>query len=164
MRTPVELRLRGFVTPDTRSRFDALAKAAGLLRPIVFLPPGPASEMARLASGCDLGLSTEERQPLNRDLCLTNKIFTYLLGGIPQLLSATAAQQALAPELGNAALLGDLADPAAVARRLDEFLSDPARLADARRTARELARHPFCWDLEKEKLLASIRRHLPRPA
>jgi hypothetical protein len=164
MRTPVELHLRGFVTPDTRSRFRALAQSAGLRRPIVFLPPGPAPEMARLASGCDLGLSTEERQPPNRDLCLTNKIFTYLLGGIPQLLSATAAQQALAPELGSAALLCDLADPAAVARRLDEFFSDPARVAEARRTARELGRHRFCWDLEKEKLLASIRLHLPASA
>ena len=162
MRVPAELHLRGLVAPDYAARLDSLAQQAGARRPIIYLPPGPAPEMARLASVCDLGLSTEESSPLNRDLCLTNKIFTYLLAGIPQLLSATAAQTALAPELGNAALPGDLSASEATARCLDEFFSDPARIADARRTARESARRRFCWDLEKAKLLESIQRHLPR--
>ena len=39
-----------------------------------------------------MGLSLEESRPRNRDLCLTNKVFVYLLAGIPQLLSHTAAQ------------------------------------------------------------------------
>ncbi len=163
MRTPAELHLRGLVAPGYQSQLDSLARGAGLTRPIVYLPPGPAAEMARLASHCDLGLSLEERRPLNRDLCLTNKIFTYLLAGIPQLLSPTSAQTALAPELGNAALLGDFAGSEAAARRLDEFFSDPARIAEARRTAGESARRRFCWDLEKDKLLASIQRLLPAP-
>jgi hypothetical protein len=119
--------------------------------------------MARFAASADLGLSTEETEPLNRDICLTNKIFTYLLAGIPQLLSATSGQKALAPELGAAALLDDLADPARTAQLLDDFFSDPARIAAARRTAWDLAQSRFCWDVEQEKFLASVRRLAPLP-
>jgi glycosyltransferase involved in cell wall biosynthesis len=157
MRTPVELHLRGFPSPGYPGRLQALASRAGLSRPVRFLPPGPPAEMARLAAEADLGLSTEARLPPNRNLCLTNKIFIYLLAGIPQLLSDTAAQSALAPELGEAALLADLGQPGAVAGRLDKFLGDPERVAGSRRRARELARDRFCWDLEKSIFLDSVR-------
>jgi len=117
--------------------------------------------MVRLAAGADLGLSTEPSLPPNRDICLTNKIFVYLLGGIPQLLSSTAAQSALAPELGKAAILGNLDQPNAVALQLDDFFSDPARVRAARATAWERANFRFCWDIEKTQFLDSIKAVVP---
>ena len=161
MRTPVELNLRGFPVAGYPEHLQAIASRAGLVRPIRFLPPGLPAEMARLAATADLGLSTEGRLPPNRNLCLTNKIFIYLLAGIPQLLSDTAAQSALAPELGEAALLADLGQPEAVAGRLDAFLGNPARVAAARRAAREVAVRRFCWDVEKSVFLDSIRAVAP---
>jgi hypothetical protein len=163
MLAPVELNLRGFPAAGYGARLQALAIRAGLKRPIRFLSPAPSSEMARLAAGTDLGLSTEDRVPLNRDLCLTNKVFTYLLAGIPQLLSDTAAQRALAPDLGEAALLVDLGETDLVAGKLDDFFASPARAAAARRKARELAADRFCWDLEKSIFLDSIRSIAPHP-
>jgi hypothetical protein len=157
MRTPAELHLRGIPADGYPAHLQALAVRAGVTRPIRFLPPGPPSEMARLAAGADLGLSTEQRLPPNRDICLTNKIFAYLLAGIPQLLSNTAAQSALAPELREAAILADLDQPDAAARQLDQFFSDPGRVASARLTARDLAERRFCWDLEKLRFLESVR-------
>ena len=145
MRTPVELQLRGYPAAGYPAHLLAQAKNAGLKLPIRFLQPGPSVEMARLAADADLGLSIEDTVPLNRDLCLTNKIFVYLLAGIPQLLSKTAAQTALAPELQEAAFLGDLERPAAIAGLLDDFLGSPVRMASARRRAWELAESRFCW-------------------
>ena len=161
MRTPVELHLRGIQKPGYGSCLQGLATELGLKYPIQFLSPGPAAEMARLAANADLGLSTEETLPLNRDVCLTNKIFTYLLAGIPQLLSATVAQSAIAPELGNAGLLGDLDRPDEIARKLDVFFGDPTRVAMARSTAWELGHGKYCWDTEKDKFLASMRGIVP---
>lgn len=161
MQTPIELHLRGLTRPSYQIQLAQLTARVGLRRPIQFHPSGPAAEMARLAAHADLGLSTEEREPLNRDICLTNKIFTYLLAGIPQLLSATSAQAALAPELGAAAILDDLIDPTVTAQRLDAYFADPARIATARRTAWDLAHNRFCWDLEKEKYLSSVRALVP---
>jgi hypothetical protein len=163
MRTPVELRLRGFPAPGYPERLQALAGEAKLARPVRILAPAPPLEMARLAATADLGLSTEVRMPPNRDLCLTNKIFVYLLAGIPQLLSNTAAQAELAPELGEAALLADLDQPETVAARLDAFFGQPERVAAARRRASELAARRFCWEVEKSVFLDSIARVVPRP-
>ena len=162
MRTPAELHLRGFVDAAYAAELEARAARAGAPGRIRFLAPAPSAEMARLAAGFDLGLSTEESSPPNRDLCLTNKVFVYLLAGLPQLLSDTAAQSALAPELGAAALLGRLADPAGIARRLDAFFADPAGVAAARTEAWRLARERFCWDLEQRRLLQAVAGALSR--
>jgi hypothetical protein len=161
MRTPIELQVRGFAAPGYQERLGAAAAAAGLRRPVRFLPPGPPGEMARLASGADLGLSLEERLPLNRDLCLTNKIFVYLLAGIPQLLSTTRAQTDFAAELGRAALLTDIAQTAPAAAALDAFFADTARVAAARDLAWKLAQTRFNWDREKHILLSAVQALLP---
>lgn len=161
MRTPVELHLRGFPVAGYVDTLQAIAARAGVKRPIRFLASGPAAEMARLAASADLGLSTEASSPLNRDLCLTNKIFVYLLAGLPQLLSATSAQRALAPELGAAGLLADLSDPDGTARMLDAYFADPAAMRTARQHAWQLAQERYCWDVEGEKFLSLIRRALP---
>ncbi len=163
MRTPAELHLRGMVSPSFATQLTYLASKVGLQRPIQFLPVAPAAEMARLAASADLGLSCEESQPLNRDLCLTNKIFTYLLAGIPQLLSATSAQKALAPELGAAALLEDISDPVRTAQQLDAFFTDSVRVAAAHRTAWDLAQTRYCWDVEQKYFLGSIKAILGSP-
>jgi hypothetical protein len=161
MRTATELHLRGFPAEGFAQHLQELATRAGLGRPIIFLPPGPPGEMARLAADADLGLSTEPSSPPNRNICLTNKIFVYLLAGIPQLLSNTAAQCALAPDLGNAALLGDMAEPDAMAAVLDDFFSDPMRVSAARVAAWEIATRRFCWDVEKVRFLESIEAVVP---
>jgi hypothetical protein len=163
MSTPAELHLRGFPAAGYAAHLRALAVRAGVKRSIRFLEPGPPTEMARLAADMDFGLSAEQTLPPNRNLCLTNKIFVYLLAGIPQLLSNTAAQRALAPELGEAAILADFSQPDAAARKIDEFFADPARIAPARRTARTLATQRYCWDVEKSKFLDLIRSVVPLP-
>lgn len=156
LRTPAALQLRGFVSDQYRAALHAHARQVGFRGPLEFLPPGAPAEMARLAAPAHLGLSSEESQPLNRDLCLTNKIFLYLLAGIPQLLSATRAQTGLAPELGDAALLCSLDRTDETARQLDAFFADPSRMSAARATARRLARERFCWEVEQRTLLRLV--------
>lgn len=158
LRTPAELHVRGHLHTGYDAMLQARARSAGLRHPIVFHAPAPAPEMVRLAAPFDLGLSLEETRPLNRDLCLTNKIFVYLLAGIPQLLSRTRAQTALAPELGAAGLLADAHRPETAARLLDELLGSPERLAAARAAAWRLAQSRFCWDVEQQIFLGSAAR------
>jgi hypothetical protein len=156
----VELHLRGYPASGYAERLQQYATRCGLRRPLVFLPPANSSEMVRLAAAADLGLSVEESTPLNRAVCLTNKVFAYLLAGVPQLLSRTPAQAALAPELGAAAILGSLDRPAEVAADLDAFFADAERLGAARRHAWHLAQTRYCWDVEKALFLTSVARAL----
>jgi hypothetical protein len=160
MKTPVELQLRGFTSSSYIAHLKELAARGPRPVGVRILEPGQPAEMSRLAAHADLGLSLEERVPLNHNLCLANKIFVYIMAGIPQLQSHTAAHEKLAPELGDAAILSELSDADGVARQLDAFLSDEPRMRAARKAARDLALGPFSWDSEKEKLVASVRRAL----
>ena len=58
--------------------------------------------MVRLASQYDLGLAAEIGETPNRNISLTNKLFTYLLAGVPILASDIDAHTQLASELGEA--------------------------------------------------------------
>jgi len=111
---------------------------------------------ASLAAPHDLGLATEPTISENRSICLTNKIFTYLLAGVPVALSRTAAQAQLFRELGEAALLINLDNPIATATSFDSFFSSKDRQVGARRAAWALGQEKFNWDLEKEKFLVSM--------
>ncbi len=163
MRTPVELHLRGHIASDYATRLDAHARAIGLVRPIRYLPFSPAKEIVRLAAGADLGLSTEEHTPLNRTICLANKIFVYLLAGVPQLMSDTRAHRALAPELGDAGHVFSLADPDRTAALVDAYFAAPDRVAAARRHAWHLGRNRFNWEREQEPFLRAVHTAIGGP-
>ncbi|WP_148218120.1 hypothetical protein [Opitutus terrae] len=157
MRTPTRLELRGFVADAYQTELTTRARIVGARVPL-FLPPAPASEMARLASHAHLGLSLEQPHPLNHDLCLGNKIFTYLLGGVPVALTPTSAQRALATDLGSAALIVDLTEPSTAAANLDRWFS--GQPATAATEAWRLGHERYNWDCEQRVLLDALRPYL----
>ena len=133
----------------------ALARDLGIGDRVKLLPVAAPEEMVRLAALYDLGLSLETNVTENRRLCLTNKIFTYLLAGVPVVMSDTPAQSALAPDLGAAAELVALGEPQAMADALDR-LAEPAVLAEAKATAWRLGHARYNWDKEKILLLEAV--------
>jgi hypothetical protein len=157
------LHLRGFAYPDYNTRLARTALAAGLTRPIVFHGYAPMADMVRLAAGYDLALSLEPPTPGNRELCLANKVFTYLLAGVPQLLSPTRAHLGLAAELGTAARICDFTRPHAMAAALDAWWADPAAVRSAREHAWRLGQSRYNWNAACDGLLAEVVRALPRP-
>jgi hypothetical protein len=148
---PWTLQLRGHAAPGYAAELNALLGNDSAGR-IVWLEPALPAEMARLSATHRIGLGVELTIPPNRDICLTNKIFTYLLGGTPVLLSNTSAHRLLAPELGAAATVVDLSSPA-------EILAGIQRLdaAGAAAHAWQLAQTRYNWDFEQHQLLASVR-------
>jgi len=157
-RTRVTLDIRGGNRWGHGERLAALARELGVGDRVSLLPMAPPEEMVRLAASYDIGLSLETDVSENRRLCLTNKIFTYLLAGVPVLLSDTPAQRALAPDLGAAQRLVSLADPAAMAAMLDELAGSPAARAEASASAWRLGRERYNWEVEKAALLGSVAR------
>lgn len=98
MSSRVTLSVRGSDFLGYSARLKMIAAEGGVTDAISFLPSAPPDEMARLAAQHDVGLASELNTPPNHEICLSNKIFTYLLAGIPVLLSDTPAQRNLAAE------------------------------------------------------------------
>lgn len=141
----------------------ALARELGIGDRVRLLPVEAPGEMVQLAAPYDLGLSLETDVSENRRLCLTNKIFTYLLAGVPAMISDTPAQKALAADLGAAAALVSLADVEDMARTLDD-LARPETLRAAKAKAAALGRERYNWDVEKSALLAAVATAFDQPA
>ena len=157
MRHPAQLFLRGTPVDGFLDHLRALALWAGLHDAIHVLPVTPPGDLIRESAGYDLGLGLEMNHPRNRALCLTNKIFVYLLAGLPVLLSRTPAQEAIHEHLGPAARLIDLDDPVATARCLDQLAMDAPTRQMARAAAWKLGRERYNWDLEQTGFLELIR-------
>jgi hypothetical protein len=163
MRTPAVMHLRCFVSEGYRGDLARLASDLGVRHPPRFLPPANPREMARLAAGAHAGICAERDVVPNRDLCLTNKIFTYMIAGIPTLLAPTRAHLELAPKLGSAVRVLPLDDALRSAQIVDSLLENPGEQLEARATAWRLAQTRYCWDVEKQVLLASVEAALRMP-
>ncbi|MBW4444617.1 MAG: hypothetical protein KME10_26120 [Plectolyngbya sp. WJT66-NPBG17] len=160
MKTPVELYLRGIVANGYRDHLMQLADARKVRDLIHFLPSASPLEMVKLAAEHDIGLSLELTTPHNRSICLTNKIFTYLLAGLPVLMSKTEAQIELSRQLGSASVLIDVRDPIAIAQTLDQWLCHREQFVQTCQVAWELGQTRYNWDVEQHRFLSVVKRAL----
>lgn len=157
-RSDVTLDIRGGNQWGAGDGLMALARELGIADRVAILPKTTPDEMVRLAAAYDIGLSLETTGTLNHRICLTNKLFTYLLAGIPAMMSDTPAQREFARGLGASGIVVSLEDPGTIAAALDELGEAPARLAEAKRTAWRLGHERYNWDVEKDFLLKAVDR------
>jgi hypothetical protein len=113
--------------------------------------------MEELAAAFDAGLCGETGHTASRRLCLTNKLFSFLLAGVPPLLSDTPAHRRFAMEAGLTGLLYPGDDPSVLAQLLDGLLGDASRLAAARVQAWRLGQERYNWERERPTLSSCLR-------
>jgi len=147
----IELHLLGSLSLQDANYFNQLAHFD-----IKYYPPIYAGEIFELAGKFDLGLALELNTPFNRDICLTNKIFTYLISGLAIVASNTKAQVQFISENKNIGKLYPVGDVNALADIITEFFNDRKLLNDYRRNAFNLAKSKYNWELEQEKFLKII--------
>lgn len=148
--------LRGMVTPGMADRLGSLATAARVPDRLTLLPPDSPGDMERLAARHTLGLASEIGTTRNRRIALTNKQFTYLLAGLPVLMSDIPAHRAFAEEAPGAVFLYQAGDAASLATAIDSLLGDPEALQRARLAAFDLGQTRFNWESEQQKLVVLV--------
>jgi glycosyltransferase involved in cell wall biosynthesis len=153
----VELHLRARPIP---SYVDALMSLQRVVAPrltIVHLDPAPPDDMVRLAQPYDAGLACDEPLGLSRQLCLANKIFTYLAAGVPVVLSRTPAQAKLETLLGAAAFGYECGDIDGIAHVLRCLLDAEVR-RQAQCAARSAAERRWHWEHPEDRgaLVAAV--------
>lgn len=156
------LYLRGTSARRYADELRRLAVQAGVGERLHFLDPAPPDDLERLGAAYDLGYVGELAETRNRQIAITNKLFSYLISGIPSLASDIPAHRRIAPDLGPAMSLFPIGDAAALAAALDAHLLDPPRLAAARAHAWRLGQDRYNWEAEAPLFLELVHSMLDR--
>jgi glycosyltransferase involved in cell wall biosynthesis len=155
-RTRPHLYLRGTGSAAFLAKLKRLAEADGAGDRLHLLDPAAPSEMERLAAAYDVGLVAETGCTFNRQIALTNKQFTYLLAGIPCLMSDIPAHRSFSSLARGASFLFATESPTDLARALDELLDNSHALAAAREAAFRLGQERFNWEVEQQVLVQCV--------
>lgn len=158
MAVPAHLYLRGTVSESYRAALVGLASELGCAERLHLLAPVPPDELVARSSEHDVGLALEQPATRNRDLCVTNKLFTYMLAGLAVAATDTVGQRAILAGQDRGAFLYRAGDAGALARQLDRLLSSRERLHDHRRKALEAALGELSWEHDAARLASYLGR------
>jgi glycosyltransferase involved in cell wall biosynthesis len=135
---------------------DSLLAKANKPGQIKLMKTVPPNEIFRIAAQFDVGLAAEIPYCINRDICLTNKVFTYLLAGNCVLASDTSAQKKLLNDNPEIGCLYDSNNPAELAAKLTALANNTNVLLQFKQKANQLAKTEFNWENESLALINQL--------
>lgn len=146
----VVLAIQGFGPEEEAMR--ARARALGIEDRVRFMGKKAPWELHAYACGADLGVVIYEHTTLNNYLAGPNKLYAYLMAGLPVAASGFPGLD----EVVSGERVGVTFDPASaesIAAALGELAHDAGTRHAMGRRARRLAESRYNWDAEKQVLL-----------
>jgi len=153
----IELHLLGYADAETKQQLTTLAGGSFNL---VFHDPISPEEIIPFASAFDIGLAMEDSTPYNRDICLTNKIFTYMQAGLAIIASDTTAQKGLMDNYPRAGKIYENRNIQSLAQAISYYADNRDELYAAKKASYSIARSELNWEMESEKFLALVNKTL----
>jgi glycosyltransferase involved in cell wall biosynthesis len=154
----IELHLLGSISEESEIYFRNLITFDSLC--IYFHSPILPEEIFSFSSQFDVGLALEINTPLNRNICLTNKIFSYLISGLAIIASDTTAQKAFLEENEGIGFTYSIGNVAELADKIDLLFKNKVVLSNCKLKSSLLAAKKYNWEMESPKFLTLISSHL----
>ncbi len=144
---------KGDAVPGLRK----MVKEEGLDEKVFFVPPMHRENLLQLTSLCSCGLSLDKASNLNYLYSLPNKLFDYIMAGIPVVVSDLPEPRRIIEQYEVGVVAGCLS-PKGLSEKINEVLAKPPVKwkANLEKAAKELN-----WECEKHKLLAVYQRIEP---
>jgi glycosyltransferase involved in cell wall biosynthesis len=152
----VVLSLRGQWAPGYEPKFREQARALGVHDRVRHLDLVPPEELIVRTAEHDIGLALEHPVSQNRRICVTNKLFSYLLAGIPFVATETPGQRPIVQNVSDAARGYAPGDVEGFVAAIEALLDAPCACRAALRAAKER----YSWDVEKETFLTVVSQTL----
>lgn len=127
---------------------------------INFIDPVSPEKIFFIAAQHHVGLALESEKTINREICLTNKIFTYLLSGLAIIATNTLAQKQFLDVYSNIGSWFIKDDDTALSKLILNYQINPDQLQQHRNNALQLAADELNWENEEKKLLALINTNI----
>src|SRR5262245_47616709 len=162
VREPVLLHIRGVIRDVVKNQLMTIAKDCGVESRVRFLELIPPDDLLASASEHDIGLCLEVPSVLNRDICITNKIFLYMLAGLAVISSCTRGHSEVLANSPGAGFLYDSGDVGHLALIIERLARDEAVLKAAQTAALVAARDRWNWERESRALVAAVHNLLKK--
>ena len=148
---PTELHLLGNCSAGDELAIVELAKYNRLAPgQIHFHKPIAPDELFKFAARFDIGMATETAPNLNRDICLTNKIFTYIQAGLAIIASDTQAQRLFLEQYPATGSLYQKDDATSLANCIMEYAENPESLTQTKQMNYQLGQTELNWENESQ--------------
>lgn len=135
------------------TELEVLVSSEGVANRVKILPPVPYTELLEWTTSADIGLIVNPpNYSLNAQMCLPNKLFEYLMAGLPVLVSPLDAVSDIVRTYDVGHVLSSLA-PEDIARGINTMLADSVAYARMRRNALKAAKQDLCWEKESQQLI-----------
>jgi glycosyltransferase involved in cell wall biosynthesis len=138
----------------------ALVISEGVADRVKILPPVPYKELLSWTASADMGLIVYPPDySQNVQMCLPNKLFEFIMAGLPVLASQLVAVADIVRTYDVGQVVTSLA-PRDIGEAINTMLSDRATQAHMRRNALETSQQVLCWEKEKRQLIHLYREIL----
>lgn len=145
--------LMGKAVGDMREKLEALIVSEEVADRVKILPAVPYEELLDWTSSADLGLIIFAPDfSSNIQMCLPNKLFEYLMAGLPVLATPLKAVSDILRAYRAGQIVSSLS-PERIAADLNALLGDSARLAELGTNALRAVQEDLCWEKERQQLV-----------
>lgn len=155
------LHIRGsWSSEEHKQQFLDLINKYNIVDQVHFLEPAPPEEMVIRAAQHDIGLALELNDTINHNICLSNKIFTYILSGLIIIATNTKGQKEIVDKynLGFVYTAGDLKRLASILKEIK--LKKLQNRNDMKNHVRDIGTNDLNWEKEQIKFIYLIKKTL----
>ncbi|HLX66683.1 MAG TPA: hypothetical protein VKR41_06795, partial [Puia sp.] len=165
IRLPFEIHLRGkWYSEAYREKLKELCGVSGLWERLIWHEPILAEQLIGEGNRYDVGLALESNTSISHDICVSNKIFGYLMSRLVLLGTDTTGQKDIFSQFPDASRICSMNDAGELAAGMEFYILHKDRLMAGKQAAGKAARDCFNWELESQKLLRYIKEALCRPS
>ena len=144
-----------------RPVLESKVKEKGLEDRVRFVGWVTRDEVPVYVASADAGVSPIEGKWLNYYHNLDNKVFDYIMAGIPLAVSNQPEKRHLVEEYGIGVTF-DETDPRDIARAISSLFSDPVEYETMRANCRKAAREKFNWEVVSQRYVSAVEKLIER--
>lgn len=153
---PIQLTLIGNCLEDVKQAITSALNSNKHI--IIFKSPLPEQQLMQEVAQHHIGLALEASPNLNRRICLTNKLFTYLLCGNAIIASDTEAQVQFIQQHTTVGQIYSSGNATQLAELIVRYYNNKQLLQDTRLNAYRLAAEELNWEKEQAVFLAAVNK------
>jgi len=148
---PLELNILGLSTTEKNEMLTSMVESPE--HRIAFHSPRSEAELFSFLGSHEIGLALEIPFAHNREICRTNKLYTYPLAGCYMFASRTQSQEQFISEYPVTGQLIDLDEPRSIGTAIREADSNRKELLRKREQTWQLAIDDLNWETESQVLV-----------